>query len=188
MVARLDEQKRQLDLIEAFGRADHGLWKVAIVGGADYSSEYARAVTAAARRTDGVILLGHQNREALDELYSHAAVFVLPSSHEGQPIAALEAMSYGCPVILSDIPAHRELGNPKALFFPPGDTAALIDCLEEFFRNPTARQLDAGELEPFMQAHDWRQVAHETLEVYMTSRRGAARAVQLDMSGETPTP
>ena len=60
-VARIDEQKRQLDLIAAFAaRRPRRPWKLAIVGGADYSSEYARTVAQAARETAGVVLLGHQ--------------------------------------------------------------------------------------------------------------------------------
>jgi Glycosyl transferases group 1 len=60
--------------------------------------------------------LGYQSSEALAELYTHAGVFVLPSSHEGQPIAALEAISYRCPVILTDNPAYREIGTSATQF------------------------------------------------------------------------
>jgi len=49
--------------------------------------------------------------DAIKSIGKHAGVFVLPSSHEGQPIAVLEALSYGCPAILSDIPAHRVIGS-----------------------------------------------------------------------------
>jgi glycosyltransferase involved in cell wall biosynthesis len=166
-VARIDEQKRQLDLIAAFARAGRRRpWKLAIVGGADYSSEYARAVAQAARETADVVLLGHQTGAALAELYTHAGVFVLPSSHEGQPIAVLEAMSYGCPTILSDIPPHREIGASNSEFVRAGDIAALAERLDATFRAGTGRRLNGIEREGLMRNHDWGQIARHTLEVY----------------------
>ena len=119
-VARIDPQKCQLDLIEAFRKAQPTDWKLALAGGADYASDYVRAVVDAAKQTPGVVLLGHQKEAALAELYGNAGVFVLPSTHEGQPIAVIEALGYGCPVILSDIPAHRELGIADAAVLPGG--------------------------------------------------------------------
>jgi glycosyltransferase involved in cell wall biosynthesis len=185
-VARVDEQKRQLDLIEAFSRARRAPWTLAIVGGADYSSEYARAVAHAAQQADGVIMLGHQTGAALAELYSHAGVFVLPSSHEGQPIAVLEAMSYGCPAILSDIPAHREIGSSSSQFVPIGDVAALASRLSETFRATTSRRLDVAEHERLMKTHDWRQIARHTLDVYLAALPGTPCAVRHDISSDIP--
>lgn len=168
-VARIDEQKRQLDLIEAFARASQPAWKLAIVGGADYSSGYARAVAKAAHETAGVVLLGHQTGDALAELYTHAGTFVLPSSHEGQPIAVLEAMSYGCPTILSDIPPHREIGAASAQFVAVGDVAALAQRLGATFAARSSRRCDGAERERLMQRHDWRQIARHTLDVYIAA-------------------
>jgi glycosyltransferase involved in cell wall biosynthesis len=165
-VARLDEQKRQLDLINAYARIPSPAWKLALVGAADYSGVYARAVVQAASATAGVVLLGTQTGDALSELYTHAGVFVLPSSHEGQPIAVLEAMSYGCPTILSDIAPHRELGAASARFVGVGDIAALAERLQEAFAATTDRPFDAGEQERFLRQHDWREIARHTVDVY----------------------
>jgi len=165
-VARIDEQKRQLDLIAAYARLRDPKWKLALVGGADYSGSYARAVTEAARKTPGVVMLGHQTGEALAELYTHAGVFVLPSSHEGQPIAVLEAASYGLPAVLSDISAHREIALAQARYFRVGDIAALADILEAIFASPVIEKLDAVERARLMAKHDWRTIAQRTLAVY----------------------
>jgi glycosyltransferase involved in cell wall biosynthesis len=183
-VARIDEQKRQLDLIEAFARVSRVPWALAIVGGSDYSSEYAQAVAHAARKTGRVVMLGHQTGDALAELYSHAGVFVLPSSHEGQPIAVLEAMSYGCPAILSDIPAHREIAGACAQLVPVGDVAALARRLDDTFLAPTHRRLDVADQERLMKAHDWRQIARATLDVYLSALPGATRVARGDAAAD----
>lgn len=166
IVARIDEQKRQLDAIEAFGRTQPSDWKLAIVGGADYASEYARAVVFAAARTAGVVILGQQSGEALAELYTHAGVFVLPSSHEGQPIAVLEAISYGCPTILSDIPPHREIATANTEFISVGDVAALAQRLDARFCAAPDRRIDAKDRQCFLDNHDWRKIAKRTVDVY----------------------
>jgi glycosyltransferase involved in cell wall biosynthesis len=165
-VGRIDEQKRQLDLIAAYARLNAPSWRLALVGGADYSSGYANAVAAAARETPGVVMLGHQSGDALAELYSHAGVFVLPSSHEGQPIAVLEAASYGLALLLSDIPAHRELALPGARLIALGDVAGLAQQLETFFAAPVPERMAAAERDRLLAKHDWLNIAQQTLAVY----------------------
>lgn len=165
-VARFDEQKRQLDLIKAFASIPAPTWKLALVGGTDYSSDYARAVAEAASKTAGVVLLGVQTGDALSELYTHAGVFVLPSSHEGQPIAVLEALSYGCRTVLSDIAPHREIGGSNAEFVPVGEIAALAQRLDAAFCPAGEQRLDTVEQERFMRRHDWRAIARRTIDIY----------------------
>jgi glycosyltransferase involved in cell wall biosynthesis len=168
-VARIDEQKRQLDLIDAFGRLDESGWKLAIVGDSDYATEYARRVRRAAERTPGVVLLGYQTSDALAELYTHAGFFVLPSSHEGQPIAALEAISYRCPTVLSDIPAHREIGTSVTQFVRVGDVAALARSLRAKSAATAYRDPGVIEHQYFMKDHDWQGIAARTLSVYISA-------------------
>lgn len=166
LVSRLVPEKRHLDLIEAFRRAGLAGWKLAIVGGADHPDAYTRQVHARAEQVAGVVCTGFQSGEALAQLYAHAGVFVLPSSHEGLPIALLEALSYGVCPLVSDIPANAEVGLPEAHQFPMGDVAALADKLHD-------RCTEVAEGAPH---HDWRawvaaryswqRAAHDTLTVY----------------------
>jgi glycosyltransferase involved in cell wall biosynthesis len=165
-VARIDPQKCQYDLIHSFRMAQPTDWKLALAGGADYATDYAQMVIDVAKRTRGVALLGHQKQAALAELYANAGAFVLPSSHEGQPIAVIEALGYGCPVILSDIPAHRELGITKGTFFESGDTEQLAERLRATFRNPPDRKACAVDSARIVERHDWGLIARTTLDVY----------------------
>ncbi len=173
MVARIDEDKRQLDLIAAHARLRMPDWKLALVGAADYSGTYGREVAQTARKTPGVIVLGQQTGAALCELYTHAGCFVLPSRFEGQPIAVLEAASYGLPVVLSDIAAHREIAIPRARYFAVGDVAALAAHLKKICTAPAGEKSAQAECAGLIAKHDWQTIAQRTLAVYCDALSGS---------------
>ena len=74
----------------------------------DHPGHYVRDLETLAAATPEVVTTGFQSGTALAELYAHAGLFVLPSSHEGLPMVLLEATVAGLPVLASDIPANRE--------------------------------------------------------------------------------
>ena len=59
--------------------------------------------------------------QTLSQLYSQAIAFVFPSLYEGFGIPILEAMSCGCPCLLSDSSSMPEIGGEAALYFNPSD-------------------------------------------------------------------
>jgi glycosyltransferase involved in cell wall biosynthesis len=68
-----------------------------------------------------------------------AAGLISMSRYEGNPNVALEAMAGGCPVILSDISAHREIANASsALFVPVDDAQALSAAIAQLIANKGA--------------------------------------------------
>ncbi|HEX6994503.1 MAG TPA: glycosyltransferase family 4 protein [Gammaproteobacteria bacterium] len=164
-VARMDRGKRQLDLVDAFEAARPEGWKLALVGEVNARDAYTRHVIERARRNPDIVLTGFQRGRALRELYSHCAVFVLPSSAEGHPIALLEALSYGAPVLSTAIPENMAIPIPPECFFPVGDTQALAQRIASIARGDGPAE--AGTLQQLVRTrYSWRRAAQLTRAVY----------------------
>lgn len=167
LVSRLVAEKRHLDLIEAFRLAAlSDDWKLVIVGASDHPNAYSTAVLTAINNTPNVISTGFQSGLALRELYTHAQCFVLPSSHEGMPIAMLEALSYGLPVIASDIAANLEVALPDEQYFPMGEVRILAAKLQEFIARPLTDEQRNSRRAWVAERYDWLTIAQQTLAVY----------------------
>jgi len=74
--------------------------------------------------------------EELAFAYTHAEFYLSTSRYEGFGIPTLEATAVGCRVLLSDNPAHREVGGEEAFFFPASDYAALAESIDSCLRKP----------------------------------------------------
>ncbi|WEX75749.1 glycosyltransferase family 4 protein [Sinorhizobium numidicum] len=166
LAARLVPEKRQIDLIQAFAKLGNSEFRLVLAGGAEFETPYAQQVRAIAGSVPGVVLTGFQSGDRLAELFANAALFVLPSSHEGMPIALLEALAYGLPVLASDIVANRELGLPAEDYFPLGDIDALAAAIDLKIANPPSEDEVLSQIEHVELTHSWTGVALKTLEVY----------------------
>ncbi|SEN60581.1 Glycosyltransferase involved in cell wall bisynthesis [Sphingomonas gellani] len=152
-VGRLVPEKGFDDLIAAHLSSGDPR-KLVIAGKADHADAYAKALLAKAG--ERVVFAGFQPHEALRSLYAGASLFVLPSHHEGLPIAALEALAMDTPTLLSDIEPNAELALTADHYFPTGDIDTLAACLnapEERFA------VDGSALR---ERYDWDKIAART--------------------------
>ena len=93
----------------------------------------------------GVRLLGRVEDDLLPILYSGAAGFVYGSIYEGFGLPPLEALACGCPIAVSDIPAHREVCGKAALYFDPFRTEDLLSKLEMLLRFNSSERASLAE-------------------------------------------
>ena len=133
--------------------------KLVLSGDTDFEDDYSRNLKEMARK-NGVILTGFIKGRKLQSLLTNCRCYCLTSSHEGLPIALLEAMSYGVKVIVSNISANLEVGLDKEDYFPVGNVDALADKLK------TVIEQSLQHVNYDMKKYDWGKIADQVAEVY----------------------
>ncbi|RJQ56196.1 MAG: glycosyltransferase family 1 protein [Nitrospiraceae bacterium] len=165
-VGRFVPEKGFHDLIDAFNNMKGNNWKLVIVGDADHEDKYSRDLKVKAGNNENILLTGFLTGQPLQEIYSHAGLFVLPSSYEGLPIVLLEAMSYGLPCIASDIPANRNVDLGDDRFFRAGDISMLSRKIVYFIQRPWEDTDKRHQVNMIAEKYNWESIADETLKVY----------------------
>lgn len=164
--ARFVPEKGLDDLINAYRLLENPEFKLVIAGAADHETKYSRLLKELANKTNGVILTGTVYKEDIYKLYSNAALFVLPSYYEGFPISLLEALSFGSPVLVSDIPAHKEILLPGFRYFRTGNIHELSKKIEECVQKGIDENEKKGYADLIMTRYNWDIIAEKTLSVY----------------------
>jgi glycosyltransferase involved in cell wall biosynthesis len=173
-VARFVPEKGLHDLVDTFKKVDSNN-KLVIAGDADHETDYSKRLRESASKDNRIILTGYITGEELNQVYSHARLFVLPSYHEGLPISLLEAMSYGLPVLVSDIPANKEVKLPKERYFKCGDIDDLKEKIEGLLLSHMTENEQKNIRKQIEQKYNWDKIADQTIKVYekvlMSERR-----------------
>jgi len=164
-VARFSPEKGLHDLIVAF-KALECDYKLVIAGDADHETNYSRNLRQIAYEDDRIILTGYITGEPLNQAFSHAGLFVLSSYHEGLPIVLLEALSYGLPVLVSDIPANIEVGLPSERYFKCGDLRDLRNKMAVLIEKRLSEKEQTEIRKKIEDRYNWKKIAEQTIEVY----------------------
>jgi len=110
--------------------------------------------------------------ELLDELFSNCAAYIMPSDSEGMSITLLEAMSYGCPCLVSDIPENTEVVEDYALTFKKSNVDDLKEKLE-YLLNIGFNKYTPQEISAFiLKKYNWEDVVNKHLELYKSDTGG----------------
>ena len=96
------------------------------------------------RNNPRIIYPGYVNDFELLALYKNAKCFVFPSFYEGFGIPPLEAMSVGCPVVVSNLPVFRELYKDSALYCDPMNFHDLVDKILSLNNELSQRLIKKG--------------------------------------------
>ncbi len=164
-VARLVPEKGLHDLIDAFIKIP-GKQQLVIAGDTDHETKYSRELKKKAASDSRIILTGYITGEYLNQVFSHAKLFVLPSYHEGLPIALLEAMSYNIPPLVSDIPAHQEVALPENCYFKCGDVEYLQSKLEQALNRDINKLASVNYRSIVSEKYNWDKISQQTIAVY----------------------
>ena len=165
-LARLVPEKGAHYLIEAYNQLKTDK-KLVIAGGDSHAAGYMQLIRQYAEENSKIILTGFVQGQILEELFSNAYVFVLPSDIEGMAISLLEAMSYGNCCLVSDIPENVEVVEDKAVTFQKGNIGSLRSKLKYLLENYNVVQRYRAVSSDFIcKKYDWEDVVDKTIDVY----------------------
>lgn len=165
-LGRLVPEKGIHYLIEAFQqtRTDK---KLVIAGGASDTDAYTAQLHTLAEGDPRILFTGFVQGRILEELYSNAWLYVLPSDVEGMPLSLLEAMSYGNCCLVSDIAECAEVVEDKALLFRKADVKDLAEKLQQACdQTETVRDLKRQAAAFICKKYDWDDVTARTVKLY----------------------
>jgi glycosyltransferase involved in cell wall biosynthesis len=164
-LGRFSPEKNCHLLIQAFERISTTT-KLVLAGGSSYSDAYAQQLRAHA--CERIRFLDYVAGDALDELLTHAMLFVLPSDLEGLSLALLDAMGAERCVLTSDIPENRELVDGAGFTFRRQDADDLERMLRLLINDPDARH-EAGRLAKrrVQKYYNWDAITAQIEGIYM---------------------
>jgi glycosyltransferase involved in cell wall biosynthesis len=145
VIGRLIPSKNPLVVLRAFEQNNHQSSRLVFIGDGPLRDKI-QVQAQSAQIGSRVTITGVIAREAVYQLLADADLFVSASRVEGLPISVLEAMSAFCPVVLSDIPPHREIveGMTGVPLVPVGDVPALSDAMKRMMQMPKAERRFLG--------------------------------------------
>jgi glycosyltransferase involved in cell wall biosynthesis len=173
-VGNLTASKNLPFLIRAFGAASAP--ELLVLAGRPLERyDEIEAEIATSPRRDQILVLHDVDDAELASLYTHAVLLALPSKYEGFGLTALEAMQHGCPVLVSDIPALREISGAGALVLPVGDAESWTGALERVATDPTFRDSLRVRGTQTVAGYSWQSTARGLCEMFRDVPLSSAR-------------
>lgn len=114
----------------------------------------------AALDDERIVMLGNIPRPQLVPLYRGARFFVNPSTREGHTESLLEAISFGCPILLSDLPENRDLRLNAKYYFDPGNLRSIISAFNRAHAHPDGFRVAVDRFP------HWEDIADQMIQVY----------------------
>ncbi|MFV0351016.1 MAG: glycosyltransferase family 4 protein [Oscillospiraceae bacterium] len=168
-LSRLVPEKGLLYLLQAYRNVDTEV-RLVVAGGASHSAEYVEQVQKEAAKDPRVLMTGFVEGRMLEELFSNCKLYVLPSDIEGMPISLLEAMSYGCRCLTSDIAESVQVIEEYGETFAKGDVRSLQAKLTAMLNN--ASRYTPKEISDFVvKKYNWDSIVSEYIALYSTAKQ-----------------
>ena len=163
-LARIVQEKGLHYLIEAFKQIDTDK-KLVIAGGASHTNDYLEKMKKMASEDKRIIMTGFVQGEELEELYSNCYLYCLPSDIEGMPLSLLEAMSYGCSCLVSDIEENVQVTGEYANIFKKSNVEDLKNVLYNMLCNEKRKKEEISNY--VLEKYNWDLVVQETEKLYI---------------------
>lgn len=162
-LARIVPEKGLHYLINAYKNINTDK-KLVIAGGASHTNEYLSKIKKMVKDDNRIIMTGFVQGKELDELYSNCYLYCLPSDVEGMPLSLLEAMSYGCTCLVSDIKENINVVKEYGFSFKKGNIESLENNLKKILNHNFERKNEIANY--VLNTYTWKENVYKTLELY----------------------
>lgn len=170
-LGRLVPEKGIHYLIEAYNKINTDK-KLVIAGGSSDTDTYFNELKEKAKDNKNIIFAGFVQGEELEELYSNAYIYVLPSDLEGMPLSLLEAMSYKNCCLTSDIPECKTVMDDNGVTFKKSDVNDLKEKLQYLVDNVDKVNKYKSEAQDYiLKKYNWDDVVDKTIELYKKEKK-----------------
>lgn len=163
-LARIVPEKGLHYLIDAYKKIDTDK-QLVIAGGASHTNGYLEEIKEKIKNDDRIIMTGFVQGQELEELYSNCYLYCLPSDVEGMPISLLEAMSYGCKCLVSNIEENTQIIENYATTFKKGNIEDLKEKLKVALNNNDTID-NKDQIKHILEKNSWDKVLNETKKLY----------------------
>ena len=170
-LGRLVPEKGIHYLIEAYNKINTDK-KLVIAGGSSDTDTYFNELKEKAKDNKNIIFTGFVQGEELEELYSNAYIYVLPSDLEGMPLSLLEAMSYKNCCLTSDIPECKTVMDDNGVTFKKSDVNDLKEKLQYLVDNVDKVNKYKSEAQEYiLKKYNWDDVVDKTIDLYKKEKK-----------------
>ena len=139
--------------------------KLVIAGGSSHTNNYLKEIKAMVKDDDRIIMTGFVQGKELEELYSNCFIYCLPSDVEGMPISLLEAMSYGCRCLVSDIEENVQVVKDYAFKFKKSNVEDLKEQLKKAIKEN--KKIDKDEIGKYIsENYNWDSIVLKNEKIY----------------------
>lgn len=163
-LARIVPEKGLQYLIDAFKQIDTNI-KLVIAGGASHTNDFLEEIKNKVKDDDRIIMTGFVQGQELEELYSNCLLYCLPSDVEGMPLSLLEAMSYGCNCLVSNIEENVQVTEDYAITFKKGNVEDLKEKLEIMLDRDKNEEKSESIQNYIVNKYNWDDIVKEVEEI-----------------------
>lgn len=169
-LGRLVPEKCPDLLLRAYKGLHPTEWQLVFVGGTSETTDFTRYLSRLAEGDPNIVFTGELRGSRLAEIVRGAGLFALPSDVEGLPLAMMEAMREGIPIVASDIPAHQQLiRDGRGVLFQANNLEVFTQALNWATNHPDEMSEMAERAKTYLIAnYNWDRITNETLQLYET--------------------